>query len=100
MMEEWRAVIVDATAMSMINGHEITKDNFTFDMDEPGCYLTREGLRLYLNKLERKFQTEVRYLKYVEYPVSFRRAILLQMESLVKTIEEGDAEIYEPIIIR
>ena len=26
MMEEWRAVIVDATAMSMINGHEIQKD--------------------------------------------------------------------------
>lgn len=26
MMEEWRAVIVDATAMSMINGHEIQKN--------------------------------------------------------------------------
>lgn len=100
MMEEWRAVIVDATAMSMINGHEIRKEHFMFDMDQPGCYLTREGLKLYLNKLERKFQTEVRYLKYIEYPVSFRRAILLQMESLVKAMEEGDANIYEPIVIR
>ena len=100
MMEEWRAVIVDATAMSMINGHEIRKEHFVFDMDQPGCYLTREGLKLYLNKLERKFQTEVRYLKYIEYPVSFRRAILLQMESLVKAMEEGDANLYEPIVIR
>ena len=100
MMEEWRAVIVDATAMSMINGHEIQKEHFNFSMDEPGCYLTREGLKIYLNKLERKFQTEVRYLKYVDYAVSFRRGIFLQMEHLAKAIEEGNANLYEPITIR
>ena len=100
MMEEWRAVIVDATAMSMINGHEIQKEHFNFSMDEPGCYLTRDGLKIYLNKLERKFQTEVRYLKYVDYAVSFRRGIFLQMEHLAKAIEEGNANLYEPITIR
>ena len=100
LMEEWRAVIVDATVMSMINGHEISKDQFYFDMDEPGCYITRDGLKIYLNKLERKFQTEIRYLKYTNYAVSFRRAILLQMERLTKAIEEGDADLYEPVIIR
>ena len=68
--------------------------------DRPGCYMTKNGLKVYLNKLERKFQTEVRYLKYIDYPVSFRRGIFLQMESLAKAIEEGDAELYEPIIIR
>lgn len=100
MIEEWRAIIVDATAMSMINGHEILKDHFYFNMDEPGCYITKDGLKLYLNKLERKFQTEVRYLKYVDYAVSFRRGIFLQMEHLAKAIEEGDASLYKPIIIR
>lgn len=100
MMEEWRAVIVDATAMSMINGHEISKEQFIFGTDEPGCYLTRDGLKVYLNKLERKFQTSVRYLKYVDYAVSFRRAILLQMECLVNAIEKGDTDLYEPIVIR
>ena len=100
LMEEWRAVIVDATVMSMINGHEISKDQFYFDMDEPGCYITRDGLKIYLNKLERKFQTEIRYLKYTDYAVSFRRAILLQMERLTKAIEEGDADLYKPVIIR
>lgn len=100
MMEEWRAVIVDATVMSMINGHEILKDDFVFDIEQPGCYLTKNGLKLYLNKLERKFQTEIRYLKYVDYPVSFRRGILLQMEQLTKAIEKGDATLYEPIVIR
>ena len=100
MMEEWRAVIVDATAMSMINGHEIEKEDFVKNLDEPGCYLTKNGLKLYLNKLERKFQTEIRYLKYVDYAVSFRRGILLQMDRLARAIEEGDATIYEPVIIR
>lgn len=100
LMEEWRAIIVDATVMSMINGHEISKEQFLFDLDEPGCYLTKEALRLFLNKLERKLQTDIKYLKYVDYSVSFRRAIFLQCERLVKAIEEGDAEIYEPIVIR
>ena len=100
LMEEWRAVIVDATVMSIINGNEITKEEFTHNVDEPGCYLTKDGLRLYLNKLERKFQTEVRDLKYIDYAVSFRRGIFIQMERLAKAIEEGDASIYEPIIIR
>ena len=100
LMEEWRAILVDATVMSMINGHEIAKDGFICNEDRPGCYMTKNGLKVYLNKLERKFQTEVRYLKYIDYPVSFRRGIFLQMESLAKAIEEGDAELYEPIIIR
>ena len=100
MVEEWRAVIVDATVMSLVNGNEISKEQFSFDEDGAGCYLTKEGLKVFLNKLERKFQTEVRYLRYVDYPVSFRRGILLQADSLAKAIEEGDANIYEPIIIR
>lgn len=100
MMEEWRAVIVDSTVMSMINGHEIHKEDFMIDVDEPGCFLTRNGLKIYLSKLERKLQTEIRYLSYVDYAVSFRRGIALQLDLLVKAIETGDASVYKPIEIR
>lgn len=100
MMEEWRAVIVDSTVMSMINGHEIQKEDFVMDLDEPGCFLTRDGLKTYLSKLEKKLQTEVRYLNYVDYAVSFRRGIALQMDMLVKAIEAEDASLYKPIEIR
>lgn len=100
MMEEWRAVLIDSVVMSMINGHEISKDDFVSDIDEPGYYLTKEGLKRFLNKIEKKFQTEVRYLDYVEHAVSFRRAIVLQMECLVKAIKAGDASLYKPIMIR
>lgn len=100
MMEEWRAVIVDSTVMSMINGHEIQKEDFVMDLEEPGCFLTRDGLKTYLSKLEKKLQTEVRYLNYVDYAVSFRRGIALQMDRLVKAIEAEDASLYKPIEIR
>ncbi len=100
LMEEWRAVIVDATVMSMINGHEIQKEDFIINADEPGCYLTRNGLKIYLSKLEKKLQTDVRYLSYVDYAVSFRRGMALQVESLVKAIEQEDVTLYHPIEIR
>lgn len=100
MMEEWRAVIVDSTVMSMINGHEIRKDDFTTDLDKPGCFLSRNGIKVYLSKLEKKLQTEVRYLNYVDYAVSFRRGIALQINTLVKAIEEENAALYKPIEIR
>lgn len=47
LMEEWRAVIVDATVMSLINGNEILKEQFTFDEEGQGCYLTKEGLKVF-----------------------------------------------------
>lgn len=100
LIEEWRAVIVDATAMSVLNGHEMTTDHFMEGLDAPGCFLTKEGLKVYLKKLEKKLQTDIRYLDYVEYPVSFRRAMDLQVGCLVKAIETEDASLYTPIRIR
>lgn len=100
LMEEWRAVIVDATVMSLINGHEIHKEDFYTLSDEPGIFLTKEGIKIFLNKLEKKMQTEARYLNYIDYAVSFRRGIVLQVNQLVHAIEQEDANQYHPIIIR
>ncbi len=100
LMEEWRAVIVDATVMSLINGHEISLDHFQNNVDMPGCYLTKEGMRIFLNKLEKKLRTKVNYLTYIDYAVSFRSAIDLQVRQLVKAIEENDCELYKEVIIR
>lgn len=100
MIEEWRAVIVDSTVMSMINGHEIQKEDFVTDLEQPGCFLTRNGIKVFLSKLEKKLQTEVKYLDYIDYAVSFRRGIALQADALVKAIEAGDAALYKPIEIR
>lgn len=101
MLEEWRSVIIDAMAMSLINGHEISKEHFRMGDDEhPGCFLTRDGLRIFLKKLEKKLQTNMHYLSYVSNAVSFRRAVALQIGRLAEAIAEGEAESYEPIVIR
>lgn len=100
MMEEWRATIVDALVMSLINGHEIHTEHFWHDRDKPGYYLTKEGLTIFLKKYDKKMQKAVQYLDYIDYAATFRQSIDLQINELAKAIEEGDASIYHPIWLR
>ena len=71
MMEEWRAVLLD-----------------------------KEGFKNYIGKLENKFHADQKYLSYIDYRVSFRRALDLQVNQLTKAIEENDASLYMPVVIR
>ena len=100
LMEEWRSIIVDSVAMSLVNGHEIQLHHFQHDLDEPGYFLTKEGVKIFIDKLEKKERTETKYLSYIQYPVSFRRAMEIQVNRLVKAIEEEDASVYQPVRIR
>lgn len=100
LMEEWRAVLVDSTALSMLNGHELEKDDFYTNTEEPGVYLTNQGFKTYIQKLEKKFRADNKYLSYINYHVSFRRAMDLQIGQLIKAIETGNIEEYMPILIR
>lgn len=100
LMEEWRAVLIDTTALSMLNGHELTTDNFYTDTEHPGVYLDKDGFKKYIQKLEMKFRSDNKYLSYINYRVSFRRALDMQVNQLVKVIETGDVNEYSPVIIR
>ena len=100
LMEEWRAVLIDTTALSMLNGHELVKEDFYTGIDQPGVFLEKDGFRKYIQKLEGKFRTENRYLSYIDYRVSFRRAMDLQGNQFVKAIETENVEEYMPVIIR
>lgn len=100
LMEEWRAVLVDSTALSMLNGNELKSKDFYMDLENPGVYLEKEALKKYIEKLEGRFRTENRYLTYVEYSVSFRRAMDLQVNQFVKAIETENVDEYFPIVIR
>ena len=100
LMEEWRAVLIDTTALSMLNGHELVKEDFYTGIDQPGVFLEKDGFRKYIQKLEGKFRTENKYLSYIDYSVSFRRAMDLQVNQFVKAIETENVEEYMPVIIR
>lgn len=100
LMEEWRAVLIDSIALSMLNGHELLQEDFYRDESSNGIFLQKEAFKKYIQKLETKFRTENRYLLYVDYSVSFRRAMDLQINQFVKAIENRDASQYHPVIIR
>ncbi len=100
LMEEWRAVLVDSTALSLINGHELLKEHFYNDYDTGACLIKKEGMNIFLNKLEKKLQTKNKYLSNVEYDVTFRQAIILQIESLIQAMTERNALLYKPVEIR
>lgn len=100
MMEEWRATLVDSLVMSLVNGHEIHTEHFFHNRDNPGYYLTTEGMNIFLKKYEKKMQTATQYLDYIDYAVTFRQAIDLQINELTKAIENEDASLYHPIWLR
>lgn len=98
LMEEWRAVIVDSVAMSMINGHEIHINDFE-EGEDGGIYLTGNGLKLFLNKMEKKMETRNTYLED-RLNHTFRGAMDIQLNKLVQAIENTDATIYTSLKIR
>lgn len=100
LMEEWRAVLIDSTVMSLVQGNEIKLDQFEEDDETGGYYLTPEAMKIFLNKLEQKMKTEVGYLHSQPSRVSYRRALWIQVGELVHAIEREDPQIYEPVWIR
>lgn len=100
LLEEWRAVIVDATVMSLIQGNEIQLEEFQKDQDTGAVIIGKKGINIFLKKLEKKLQSNMNYLEYLEHPVSFRRAIWWQVTKLIRCIDNGTFEEYQPIRIR
>lgn len=63
--------------------------------------MSYEARKAFVRKLEIKFNQQVKYLKYVDYPVSFRRAIELQINSFAHILDdEENATLYNPVLIR
>ena len=99
-MEEWRAVIVDAVVMNLINGHEIKIEQFSYDTYGNGVFLNRDAMKIFINKIEKRMGTDNSYLKHIEYRVSFRRSLELQIDSLIHAMQEEDMDLYQPVRIR
>ncbi len=98
LMEEWRAVVVDAAVMSLVQGNEIQIARFEKDEETGGVLLDPEGMKIFIRKLEKKFEGTVRYLG--DFACSLRRCFYLQTVDLVKAIEARDPQLYQPVIIR
>ncbi|NMA02397.1 MAG: CRISPR-associated endonuclease Cas1 [Clostridia bacterium] len=100
LMEEWRAVLADSLALYVTSKGIIKVDDFQEPDIEGGVYLNDAGAKKYIAEYEKKIRTQSKYLAYVDYSTSFRRAIEMQCQRLAKAIEEGNPEIYQPVVIR
>ena len=64
-----------------IQGHEISIDEFYYDEETGACLLKKDGMKIFLSKMEKKLHSEAKYLSYINERMSFRKAIWHQAVS-------------------
>jgi CRISPR-associated protein Cas1 len=96
LIEEFRPLICDSIAISMINTGEISASDFL--TLGPACTLTPSAKKKLINAYERRMDTLVNHPIY-GYSVSYRRIIEVQVRMLSRTVM-GELKEYEPFCTR
>ena len=100
LMEEWRAILVDSMAIALLNNNKITYEDFDFDEKSGGVFLNKKSCGKFVEQFEKRLRQEVSYITEVPYKMSFRRIIEYQVMLLIKALENNNADIYKPVLIR
>lgn len=80
-MEEWRAPLIDAMVLSLVQHHEVRPEHFLpRDAETGGIYMTREGRNIFLRAYEKKLCTTN---KYFEGKHSFRYLLAQQAKDII-----------------
>ena len=97
LMEEWRAPLVDALVLRLVNWKTLKKADFTTDPDDEdedaGVRLTSAGLKKFLNAFSEKLREEVTYQpmgKTLKYSDVLKEQVYLLAREI-----KGDAK-YKP----
>lgn len=91
LMEEWRAIIVDDVVMRLISRQELTPDMFK---EEAGrVVIDQSGKKIFLNELRSRMFESHYYFDW-EKRVGFIHALNLQVESLMRSFDAIDADLY------
>lgn len=95
LIEEWRAVIVDALVISLIKRGSITENMFT--LNKKGCYFSPEGKKIFLNAYNKKINTKN---KYISGEHSYRDSLRIQCQNYAQAISNKNINIYTPIKLK
>lgn len=95
LIEDWRAVIVDALVISLIKRGSITENMFT--LNKKGCYFSPEGKKIFLNAYNKKINTEN---KYISGEHSYRDSLRIQCQNYAQAISNKNINIYTPIKLK
>lgn len=100
LMEEWRAVLADSLALYVTGRGIIKPKDFQAPTENGGVFLDGDGSRKFIAEYEKKVRSRSQYITYVDYSVSFRRAIEMQCQRLARAVEEREPDLYQPVVIR
>ncbi|MEO0887133.1 MAG: CRISPR-associated endonuclease Cas1 [Cyanobacteria bacterium J06648_10] len=95
LIEEFRAPIVDALVIRLINRKSVSPTDFTWPNEQGGVYLQGTARRLFLKRFEARMSQPVAHPD-VEGMVSYRRVLQLQVKRYKRSLMEGP--LYEPYI--
>ncbi len=96
LMEEFRALIVDSTVLTLANTREIRASHF--DRRGKAVVLTPEGRRAFIGAIERRLRSTIAHPTFW-YQVTYRRALNIQARLLARTIQ-GDIAAYPAFMTR
>jgi CRISP-associated protein Cas1 len=96
LMEEFRPLIADSIAISLINRHELDKKDFVFS--SKGVFLNQQGRRAFWEAYFRRMDTPVSHPQF-KYQMPYRRMLEVQVRQLWRYLR-GEAETYHGFTTR
>lgn len=95
LVEEFRSPVVDGLVIQLVNGRIFSPTDFTWPNEAGGVYLANTARRVFVQKVEARLSEEVSHPD-VQTPVSYRRAMQLQIQRYKRSMLEGVP--YEPFL--
>ena len=90
LMEEFRPLIADSVAISLLNRHELDKNDFVFS--SKGVFLKQQGRRSFWEAWFRRMDTPVSHPQF-KYKMTYRRMLEVQVRQLWRYLR-GEMQTY------
>jgi CRISPR-associated protein Cas1 len=95
-MEEFRSVIVDSIALTLLNHRMLTPDDFVVELE--AYRLKDQRRKVFFTQFEERLNEEVTHPTF-GYKATYRRCIELQVRLLAKYLS-GEIDEYPPFLVR
>jgi CRISPR-associated protein Cas1 len=101
LVEEFRGIVADSVVLNLVNNRILQAKDFESQPGEPrpGVYLTRRGLRVFLEQFSRRLATPV-FHPLAGRALSYQKIFEVQARSLRKAVEQGDPGLYRPFLVK
>lgn len=99
MIEEFRAIIVDAVVLNLVLNRRVTPEQFTIP-DAPGkaCLLSDQARKLFIRELEKKMNTPIKH-PASGLRLDYRRCLEHQVHDLASVIQGREPQ-YRAMVLR